>query len=315
MDPYHLLKVSGLYHCSKNSYTTAHPGNVYETPRMKPNLIIIGAQKSGSSSLHHYLNLHPDISMSETKELDFFVESLNWKNGLDWYQSQFNGTAAIHGESSPSYTMYPNFTGVPERMHSLIPDARLVYIVRDPIERIVSHYLHQWYRKRRLNSSMDILVDPDEKRSLHYIRTSSYYLQLSQYIEFYDISRILVISLEEMKRSRANTMRKVFQFLEVDDTFTLPEDVGIANPTASKIRTNSLGNIVLSKSPVLSSLRKFAGSLLPSSAKDRIRSHLGSKHEAPELTPEIRQTLKNALRDDIEKFRELTNMAFDEWDI
>ena len=116
---------------------------------MKPNLIIIGAQKCGSSSLHRYLDHHSDISMSKTKELVFFVESLNWKNGIKWYESQFEGTGKIQSESSPSYTMYPTFAGTPKLMHSLIPDAKLICIVRDPINRIVSHYLHQSYRKKR----------------------------------------------------------------------------------------------------------------------------------------------------------------------
>lgn len=264
---------------------------------MKPNLIIIGAQKCGSSSLHQYLNLHPDISMSHTKELDFFVESLNWKKGLDWYKSQFSDTATIYGESSPSYTMYPNFTDVPERMHSLIPDAKLIYIVRDPIKRIVPHCLHQWYRKRRHDSSMDLLADPDNNRAQHYIRTSSYHLQLSQYVEFYNISRIPVVTLKEFQSSRQDTLRKIFQFLEVDDTFSIPEGAGIANATRSKMRTNTLGDLVLSRSPVLTSLRSLASSLLPRSAKDRIRSLPGSKHEQPNITSEIHQTLKNALQD------------------
>ncbi len=282
---------------------------------MKPNLIIIGAQKCGSSSLHQYLDLHPDISMSQTKELDFFVESLNWKKGLDWYESQFSGATKIRGESSPSYTMYPNFTDVPKRMHSLLPDAKLIYIVRDPIKRIVSHYLHQWYKKRQHNTSIETLADPDDKRSQHYIRTSSYHLQMSQYLEYYDISKIFVVSLEEMGASRQDTLRRIFRFLEVDDTFTLPTDTGMAHATSSKMRTNAFGNLVLSKSPALASLRRITGRLLPSSIKTRIRSLLGSKHKQPNITPEIRQVLKNALHDDTAKFRELTGMAFEAWDI
>ena len=103
--------------------------------------------------------------MSKQKELDFFVDQLNWRKGIDWYESQFTGTAKIHGESSPSYAMYPNFLDVPERMHSVVPDAKLIYIVRDPIERIVSHYLHQWYDKRQGNSFFDVLNDLENKKT------------------------------------------------------------------------------------------------------------------------------------------------------
>lgn len=283
---------------------------------MRPNLIIIGAQKCGSSSLHHYLDQHPDISMSQTKELDYFVESLNWNKGLDWYASQFSdSTAVVVGESSPSYSMYPNFTGVAERMHALIPDAKIIYIVRDPVERIVSHYLHQWYGKRRKDASLDSLADVNHPKTRHYICTSNYYLQLSQYLEFYDISRIFVVTLEDLKRDRQETLRRVFRFLGVDDSVTPNNDLGVLNATNTKMRANRLGDLVLSGSPLVSSLRSLAGSLLPATAKLRIRSLLGSKYEDPELSPAVRAVLRNALREDTARFRELTGMAFDEWDI
>ena len=108
-----------------------------------PNLIIIGGLKCGTTSLHHYLNLHPEIAMSRPKELNFFVSELNWPLGRDWYAGHFDRSARIRGESSPHYTNRPSFNGVPGRMHELLgSDVRLVYVVRDPIDRILSHYLH-----------------------------------------------------------------------------------------------------------------------------------------------------------------------------
>lgn len=283
---------------------------------MKPNLVIIGAQKSGSSSLHHYLDQHPDVSMSRVKELDYFVDSLNWDKGPDWYAAQFDGNGAkVIGEASPSYSMYPNFTGVPARMYAFIPDARLIYIVRDPVQRMVSHYLHQWYGKRQQTTSLDSLADLDHPRSRHYLMTSSYFLQLSQYLEFYDISRVLVISLEELKSARQATMRKVFRFLEVDESFEPDSTLGALNTTNAKMRTNRLGELALSGSPLVASLRSLAGGLLPAGMKQRVRSLLGSKYENPQLSPAVREVLKDALRDDINRFRELTGKPFAEWDI
>jgi len=90
-----------------------------------PNLIVIGAQKSGTTSLHHYLSLHPEIMMSKHKELNYFNEELNWKKGLAWYKSHFIGEAKIYGESSPHYTFYPLYKGVAQRMYSIIPEAKL----------------------------------------------------------------------------------------------------------------------------------------------------------------------------------------------
>src|SRR4051794_39122806 len=83
--------------------------------------------------------------MSTRKELDFFAgPGWNWERGCDWYEAQFRGAEAakVRGESSPSYSMHPWVPGVPERVHAAIPDAKLIYLVRDPIERMVSQYAH-----------------------------------------------------------------------------------------------------------------------------------------------------------------------------
>ena len=82
--------------------------------------------------------------MSKTKELDFFVEEKMWGRGFDWYRDQFAGAddAVAIGEASPSYTCFPHFGGVPERIASVMPDVRMIYIVRDPIERMRSAYRH-----------------------------------------------------------------------------------------------------------------------------------------------------------------------------
>jgi hypothetical protein len=70
---------------------------------MLPNLIIIGAMKCATTSLHYYLNLHPEILMSEEKQLDFFISELNWNKGIEWYESNFTDKAKIYGETSPIF--------------------------------------------------------------------------------------------------------------------------------------------------------------------------------------------------------------------
>src|SRR3954454_424581 len=110
---------------------------------MLPKLLIIGAQKCGTTSLHTYLDAHPDVHMAAEKELDFFIEDRAWQRGLEWYATRFRDDAGVRGESSPNYTGWPVWDGVPERAAAVIPKARLVYLVRDPIDRIESHYLQR----------------------------------------------------------------------------------------------------------------------------------------------------------------------------
>src|SRR4051812_8928400 len=92
-----------------------------------PTFVGIGAHKGGSTSMYHYLKSHPEIFMAEPKELDFFVEELNWGLGRSWYEQRFAGADRFvaAGEISPHYTHYPHLKGVPRRLASLLPDVRL----------------------------------------------------------------------------------------------------------------------------------------------------------------------------------------------
>jgi len=180
-----------------------------------PNLIIIGGLKCGTTSIHHYLGLHPEIWMSKPKELNFFVEELNWDLGLDWYAGRFDGRFKVRGESSPHYTNLPYFEGVPERIHEQIPDAKLIYMVRDPISRILSHWCHSIGAGYETRPMEEALARGDQT----YVTRSRYWLQLQPYLERFDRSQIEVIAQEELQTDREGTMRKAFRFAGVDEDF------------------------------------------------------------------------------------------------
>src|SRR5579859_6236482 len=109
---------------------------------MLPNLIIIGAPKAGTTSLHRYLELHPQVFMASEKELRYFWRD-DWRERRAWYESRFDSDAPVRGEATPAYAAYPHRPNVPERMHELVPQAKLVYLVRDPIERLLSHWVQR----------------------------------------------------------------------------------------------------------------------------------------------------------------------------
>ncbi len=181
-----------------------------------PNLIIIGGLKCGTTSIHHYLGLHPEINMSKPKELNFFVSELNWDLGLDWYRGRFDGRFRVRGESSPHYTNLPYFEGVPQRIHEHIPDARLIYMVRDPISRILSHWCHAVGAGYEMRPMEEALARPDQT----YVTRSRYWMQLQPYLELFDRSQIEIIAQEELQSDRNGTMRKAFAFAGVDPSFT-----------------------------------------------------------------------------------------------
>ncbi len=181
-----------------------------------PTLIIIGGLKCGTTSIHHYLGLHPEVQMSKPKELNFFVEELNWDLGLDWYLGRFDGRFRVRGESSPHYTNLPRFQGVAERIHTHVPDARLIYMVRDPIGRILSHWRHAVGAGYETRDIDEVLSRDDHG----YVHRSLYWMQLQPYLEHFDRSRIEVISQEELQSDREATMRRAFRFVGVAEDFT-----------------------------------------------------------------------------------------------
>lgn len=182
-----------------------------------PNLIVIGGLKCGTTSLHHYLNLHPEIAMSRPKELNFFVSELNWGLGEGWYRGHFPPAAAVRGETSPHYTNRPRFERVAERMHETLGDeARVIYMVRHPLDRLLSHYLHSvggGYEQREL---ADAVADP----RCAYVQRGLYAFQLEPYLAAFGPERVLVVSREELGRERDATVRRVFEFAGVDPGFT-----------------------------------------------------------------------------------------------
>jgi hypothetical protein len=181
-----------------------------------PNFIIIGGLKCGGGGGGGGGGGRGEIQMSKPKELNFFVEELNWDLGLDWYASRFDDRFKVRGESSPHYTNLPRFEGVAERIQQNCPDAKLLYMVRDPIKRILSHWVHATGAGYETGELVEVLSNPDNS----YTNRSKYWLQLQPYLERFDRAQIEVITQEELQTEREETMRKAFAFAGVDESFT-----------------------------------------------------------------------------------------------
>ena len=108
-----------------------------------PDFMVIGAMKAGTTGLAFYLGQHPDVFISSTMEANFFADPGNWHRGVGWYQRLFDSEKLHVGDGSVRNTMVPEYTGAPERIGRLLPDVRLVYLVRDPIERLRSMFIHR----------------------------------------------------------------------------------------------------------------------------------------------------------------------------
>ena len=211
-------------------------------PETLPDFVVVGAMKSGTTSLHYYLSLHPDITMSKEKEPTFFTKEGRWANGIEWYGAQFEGATKRVGEASPDYAKFPRHADVPARMHSVLPNAKLVYILRDPVERVVSHYIDA-YSFGRVHRPLDDVLDEDEGR--HYIACSKYFFQLEQYLPFYAPERILVVQTEALATRRLETLSRIFEFLDADPAFTDEGFSRVLYQRSEHRRKNRVGSAAL----------------------------------------------------------------------
>jgi hypothetical protein len=277
---------------------------------MLPNVIIIGAMKAGTTSLHYYLNLHPDIFMSEQKELNFFVAERNWPKGLDWYRTQFASDAPVRGETSPNYTAHHLFKGIPARMHSVVPDAKLIYLVRDPIERMVSHYVHLLNRNPENRSLEEAFSEEDS----NYYQRSKYYMQLQKFTEYYDKDSILVVSNERLRGHRRETLREIFRFLGVDENFDTPDFDQIKHDSGEKRKLNPTGRALLK---VYRGMRKIvpATPALKEMIAGGHKNPLYEDIKRPMLSPELRAKIAVHLADDVAQLRAYTGRSFSEWSL
>jgi hypothetical protein len=275
-----------------------------------PNLIIIGAMKCGTTSLHYYLGLHPQIFMTWNKELNFFIAERNWPRGQAWYEKHFPAPAPIRGESSPNYTDYPHLKGVPERMHSLLPDAQLIYIVRDPIERVVSHYLHHYSRNEEDRSLTDALSNLD---SNFYVDRSRYAWQLEQFLPYYPSERILVLSQEDLYQRRRPTLQRVFRWLGVSPDFDHPRFNYLYHQSSTIRRKNSLG-VRLAALPGLRLIRRLPHRLR-TPADHWLFYPFSQPVPRPVLSSDLRRQLADCLRPDVQRLRALTGQSFPDWSI
>ena len=203
----------------------------------RPNLFIVGAMKSGTTSLHSYLQVHPQIFMSQSKEPAYFVDELNWKRGEDWYLGLFRdaGDAEVVGESSTDYTKYPTYRDVAQRIARFNPAARFIYIMRDPVERTIGHYWHAVRGRDRFGRERrDLLAAIRENP--HYRDVSHYAMQLEQYVRIFGRDRILAVTFEEMNARPEVFTQSIFRWLGVDGSFTPPNLDERSNVTPKVVR-------------------------------------------------------------------------------
>jgi hypothetical protein len=255
-----------------------------------PDFVIIGAMKCGTSTLHAQLAAQPQFFMSEPKEPNFFSNDEIYAKGEAWYRSLFAKAppGAIKGESSTHYTKLPAYPKTVDRLAALIPDARFIYLMRDPVERLVSHYIHEW-TQGRLACGIEEAIE----RYPGLIDYSRYGYQLAPWTERFGRDRILTVEFERMTAAPDATLQEIAAFLGAKGSLTWRDDLQAQNVSAERIRTFPLKSLVIDN-PVATALRR---ALVPKSLRDRVKSQLQMR-ERPALSDETLRRLTEIFAED-----------------
>lgn len=286
-----------------------------------PNFVILGAAKAGTSSLHHYLGQHPQVFMSPVKEPKFFAyegEALRFggpgdlaKNEkvtttLAEYRELFAGAGAARavGESSPVY-LYSEKACVRLRRH--LPKARLFIVLRDPVERAYSSFLHLRRDGREPLRDFAAALREEPRRSAenyaplwHYVGMGLYHDQVRRYFETFGRDRVHVWLYEELLADPAAVLRRMFTLLEVDPEF---------RPDLSRRRNTTL----VPKSHRLHALLTGGGPV-PRLLGKRLTRLLRERNlEKPPFPESARPVLAAAFRDDLLRLQNLLGRDLSRW--
>lgn len=262
--------------------------------------------------------------MSRPKDLDFFLDESdfapgpflgdpagrallprrrNWGRGIEWYASHFEPEAPVRGECSTAYTA-PWYRGVAERMAALLPEARLIFIVRDPVERIVSHY---WHARTKGGERRELAAALRSESNI-YVARSRYFAQLEPFLERFPSSRIYIGRQEDLFHRRRETMRAIFRFLGVEESFWSPKMARLRNKAVSeRWRRRVLRRLTSARIGTFLRHRAEAKWLVERLIPAR------SESETPKLSPGQRRELIAQLEDDIGRFERVTGWDLSEW--
>ncbi|MFK8185638.1 MAG: sulfotransferase [Phormidesmis sp.] len=293
-----------------------------------PNFIVLGAGKAGTQSIYNYLLEHPDIYMSPTKETNFFALNGQQPNfqgppdpinqysiaDLNDYQAQFANvtTEKAIGEISPLYLYSPI---APRRIKETLPNAKLIVILRNPVDRAYSCYLFLRARLTETITDFDQALQAEPERidknwpwPWHYKSLGFYYEQLQRYYQLFDPDQIKIYLYEDFRANNVAVMQDMFQYLEVDETFV--PDVSLKYNFSGLPKNKVLQYLLTGPNPFQTALKP----LLPTKLRRKLVSKVKKKNlTKPSLSPESRQQLIEAYREETLKLQTMLNRDLSHW--
>jgi len=287
----------------------------------KPDFFIVGTPKAGTTSLYYYLEEHPDIYMSPIKETNYFSYSEIKEQGLYYneehivsvedYEAQFAGATheKAKGEASVSYLFYPS---VPSKIKAYNPQARIIMVLRNPVDRGFSHYLMD-NRLGFVKASLEDIVNKKVKDRLtgdlfyqQYISLGCYYEQVKRYLDIFGADQVKVLFYEEITNDINAVIKEIYQFLGVDENYTAATDQKYNVFLAPQ-------NTLIKRLYTLKFFRTMVKKIFGPNFQEKIKNTFFAKEKKPELDPLLKAKMQELFKEDILKTSRLINKNLSHW--
>lgn len=253
-----------------------------------PDFLIIGAMKCGTTTLAVQLAHQDDVFMTTPKEPNFFSDDDVWARGAAWYRALFAGAApgALKGEASTHYTKLPTHPDTLGRMSTLLDRPKIIYMIRNPVERAVSHYIHEWTQGEMGDDPIAAFAHHPE-----IVAYGQYGMQVSPYVAQFGAQAVFLTSLEQLKADEQGELDRIGAFL--GRPLVWQDDIGAQNVSANRSRRLPLHGLIVDN-PVATLLRR---ALVPKAIRARIREGR-QMAERPQLPDTLREAIEISFSED-----------------
>jgi hypothetical protein len=262
-----------------------------------PDFVILGAMKSGTSTLAAQLGAQPGIFMTDPKEPHYFSDDAEYERGPDWYAALFAGAseADVKGEASTSYTKLPTYPETVARARDALQAPRLVYMIRNPVERAVSHFIHEWSQGAMSDDMVAEFANHPE-----IVEYGRYAMQIRPWIAAFGAEAVHLTSLEAMQADPQGVLEEVAAFIGHDGPVAWDPGRARENVSAARIRKLPFHWLLIDSPPAEWLRRNF----IPQSLRDRVKQ-ARQMQERPELPDTLRAALEVSFAEDHADLRAL----------
>lgn len=270
-----------------------------------PDFILIGAMKSGTTSLRKSLHLHKDIFMVYPEEPRFFYNDINYEKGIGWYSNWFKEakTNQICGEGSGFYSHKEKFPYTASRIHEHLPNCKILYLVRHPIDRIKSHWSWEVANGKTVGNLNEAIVNKP-----YYIEQSNYWNQLQEFRKFYPDHKIQILFFEDLKKDETSFLNTLWDFLEVKKPLTNDNELLHENKTQGRLTDTNL--LIKLRTKLPPSFTRY----IPENLKTLLIKVLKTNEPPlPKFSRESIHFLKSKLTDDSKKFLDYAKKSPEFW--